>query len=443
MDADADPLSITILLIILIIFDFMLSAFASAVDNGGLSHLDDEDDDRLKERISLLTGHIGSFMMVRETLISLFNILIGAFAVIGYGRLLVNAAGAVGGAAVACYCGACVVVFMLIMWFGVYLPWNLGERNPSGWTKRLIGFGAFVYGLCTPIVRFFEGLSVITALIFRIDIKERLDDVTEEEIISMVNEGHEQGVIRKSEADMIANIFELDDKNCEDIMTVRRNIIAIDGSVPLGEALDYMLDKNCSRFPVYDGDIDHIAGVIHIKDAFESSRGDRDLSKPISDIDGLVREIRFVPETQGINTLFKSMQKEKQHLVMVVDEYGQTSGIVAMEDILEEIVGNIEDEHDDEEKLIIERSDGSYLINGMADLDDVEDVLDIEFDKAIDVDTLNGFLITLIDKIPEDDERFEVDYGGWKFRILSVDNKTIRTVSAQRCADDVSDDDKD
>ena len=323
-----------------------------------------------------------------------------------------------------------MVVFLIIMWLGVYLPWKLGERNPSGWTKRLLSPGVFFYELCTPVVVIIDNLSKFSAYIFRIDLSQRLDDVTEEEIISMVNEGHEQGVIHKSEADMIANIFELDDKNCEDIMTVRRNIIAIDASTPLGDALGFMLESNCSRFPVYEEDIDHIKGMIHIKDAFEISRSCEDLSVPVGDVKNLVREVHFVPETQGINTLFKSMQRQKQHIVIVVDEYGQTSGIVAMEDILEEIVGNIEDEHDDEEQTVIKRDDNSFLLSGMADLEDVEDALAIEFGDEADVDTLNGFLITLIDKIPEDNEEYEVEYEGWLFRILSVDNKTIKTVSA-------------
>ena len=368
--------------------------------------------------------------MVREAFICLFNLVIGALAVRKYGAVMVYITRASGMAVPLVYVLSGMVVFLIIMWLGVYLPWKLGERNPSGWTKRLLSPGVFFYELCTPVVVIIDNLSKFSAYIFRIDLSQRLDDVTEEEIISMVNEGHEQGVIHKSEADMIANIFELDDKNCEDIMTVRRNIIAIDASTPLGDALGFMLESNCSRFPVYEEDIDHIKGMIHIKDAFEISRSCEDLSVPVGDVKNLVREVHFVPETQGINTLFKSMQRQKQHIVIVVDEYGQTSGIVAMEDILEEIVGNIEDEHDDEEQTVIKRDDNSFLLSGMADLEDVEDALAIEFGDEADVDTLNGFLITLIDKIPEDNEEYEVEYEGWLFRILSVDNKTIKTVSA-------------
>ena len=188
------------------------------------------------------------------------------------------------------------------------------------------------------------------------------DDVTEEEIISMVNEGHEQGVLRASEAEMIHNIFEFGDKEAKDIMTHRKNLIAIDGELSYNDAVPFIIENNKSRYPVYLEDIDNIIGVLHIKDAFAFAQKNEVFRTSIKDIKGLIREVDFVPETLNIHTLFQKMQAKKSHLVIVVDEYGQTSGAVAMEDILEEIVGNIEDEHDEEEELIRQNSDGSYTV---------------------------------------------------------------------------------
>ena len=179
------------------------------------------------------------------------------------------------------------------------------------------------------------------------------DDVTEEEIISMVNEGHEQGVLRASEAEMIHNIFEFGDKEAKDIMTHRKNLIAIDGELSYNDAVPFIIENNKSRYPVYLEDIDNIIGVLHIKDAFAFAQKNEVFRTSIKDIKGLIREVDFVPETLNIHTLFQKMQAKKSHLVIVVDEYGQTEGIVAMEDILEVIVGNILDEYDEEEHDII------------------------------------------------------------------------------------------
>ncbi len=257
------------------------------------------------------------------------------------------------------------------------------------------------------------------------------EDVTEEEIISMVNEGHEQGVLLESEAEMIHNIFEFGDKEAQDIMTHRKNIIALDGDLAFGEAIRFMIENKNSRFPVYLDNIDNIIGVLHIKEALADSQKPELMGVCIKDIPGLVRDVEFIPETRNINTLFKDMQSAKSHMVIVVDEYGQTAGLVAMEDILEEIVGNIFDEHDEEHILIEKQPDGSYILNGMAPLDEVAETLQIEIDTE-DYDTLNGFLISLIDKIPRDDEMFEVDYGNYRFYVTKVEERMIQSVRAER-----------
>ncbi|WP_252191958.1 CBS domain-containing protein, partial [Roseburia inulinivorans] len=152
------------------------------------------------------------------------------------------------------------------------------------------------------------------------------DDVTEEEIISMVNEGHEQGVLQANEAEMIHNIFEFGDKDAKDIMVHRKNIIAIDGTMTFLEMLDFTIENNYSRYPVYIDDIDNIIGVLHIKEVLALCQKQEIYHTAIKDIKGLIREVDFIPETRNINTLFTTMQNAKTHIVIVVDEYGQTSG---------------------------------------------------------------------------------------------------------------------
>lgn len=326
-----------------------------------------------------------------------------------------------------CYAGAAIIGIFLFTAVGVLAPQKIAARRPEQWLFRLSGIVHGMLMILKPYSYLVEKVSNLVVRLFGIDPNASIDDVTEEEIISMVNEGHEQGVLQASEAEMIHNIFEFDDKEAKDIMTHRKNIVAVQGTMQLSEVLEFILDKNNSRFPVYGEDIDNIIGIIHIKDVMIQSRNEQYLNWAVQDIPGLVREAVFIPETRNINELFKNMQSQKIHMVIVVDEYGQTAGLVAMEDILEEIVGNILDEYDEEENMIVEQPDGSFIMNGMAPFDEVCKILQLETDED-EYETLNGYLISLIDKIPGDNEQFQVEDKGWQFHIVAVKNKMIQTV---------------
>ena len=259
------------------------------------------------------------------------------------------------------------------------------------------------------------------------------DEVIEEEIISMVKEGHEQGVLMESEAEMIHNIFEYAEKEAKDIMTHRKNIVAIDGDMSFYDMVAYVDDTGKSRFPVYEGDIDNIIGVLLIKDAFLYCQKNEIFRTPVKDIPGLVREVDFITETIKINNLFKKMQSEKSQICIVIDEYGQTSGLVAMEDILEEIVGEIEDEHDEEEQIYLSESDGSYTFDGLTELPDVLEVIDLPVEED-EFETLNGYVISLLEKVPNDDECEIIERHGYQFEIQKVENRIIRQVRITKLA---------
>ena len=254
------------------------------------------------------------------------------------------------------------------------------------------------------------------------------EDLTEQEIMSMVNEGHENGVLQESEAEMINNIFTLDQKEAKDIMTHRKQIMALDGTCSLQEVLAEIRDMGYSRYPVYLDDVDNIIGIIHIKDILNQMLDQTNMEQQLTKINYLIRPASFIPETRNIDVLFKNMQSQKIHMVIVVDEYGQTSGLVTMEDILEEIVGNIFDEHDAEEEQIVEEADGSYVIDGMTAFDDVCELLEIQGEELEDFDTLSGFLISRINKIPVNGEHYQVSAYGYRFDVLLVEHRVIRTV---------------
>ena len=230
---------------------------------------------------------------------------------------------------------------------------------------------------------------------------------------------------------LIRNIVRYLDKDAKDIMTHRRDIVGIDEEEILETALKFMLGERFSRFPVYREDIDEIIGTIHLRDAMTCYFTEANRNRPIKELKGYIRPVDYIPETKSIDTLFRRMQEGNNHIAIVIDEYGQTSGLVAMEDILEEIVGNIMDEYDEEEEDIEVQADGSYEVNGFTDLEDLEDLLNIHFDKE-EYETLNGFLIHQLDRIPGEDERSTVLYEGYLFTVLEVDNNAIQSVKIEK-----------
>lgn len=326
---------------------------------------------------------------------------------------------------------ALVVMLYVLLTFGIYIPRRLGNRYSMQWAYKCITFTYVIMVIFTPITMIITLLGNVLLMLFGIKSKTDSVDVTEDEILSMVNEGHEQGVLLESEAKMITNIFEFCDKEAHDIMTNRQNISALPSDVKLKEAIHIMLEGNYSRYPVYEDNLDHIVGLIHLKDAMRRHNiGDAE-NELIIKIEDLIREVSFVPETKNIDALFKEMQSSKTQMVIVVDEYGQTSGLIAMEDILEEIVGNIEDEYDEEEDFIEQKGQDEYVIEGMTPLRDLEEMLQIEFNEE-EFDTLNGFLISKMDKIPDENEDFDIDVGDYNFKILTVNERMIQEVLVKK-----------
>lgn len=333
---------------------------------------------------------------------------------------------------------ATVCLMYILLTFGILFPRKLAQRYPDAWAYKLIKPIHFVRTVLYPLT----GIVAVSAnaflRLFGFRTTDEQTDVTEEEIISMVNEGHEQGVLEAGEVEMITNIFEFGDKQANDIMTHRNNITAIDSQMPFKDALNFMLRESNSRYPVYEENIDHVTGVLYLKDAMRIHTSDEGLNLPVGAVDGLVREAVFVPETKNIDDLFRSMQSEKNQMVIVVDEYGQTSGLVTMEDILEEIVGKIMDEYDPEENYIRESGENEYVIEGMTRLDDLKERFDISFGET-EFETLNGYIISRIDRIPDENESFEVQIDGYNFKIVNVEKNVIQSVLVTKLPEEAED----
>ena len=223
--------------------------------------------------------------------------------------------------------------------------------------------------------------------------------------------------------ELINNIFEFGDKEAKDIMTPRQKIVAVENTQTVEQALQLAVENNFSRYPVYEEDLDNIIGLVHIKDLIAVYMKD-----PKTPVAGMVDKAIVTHPTKDVSELLQRMQREKIHMAVVVDEYGQTEGIVTMEDILEEIVGNILDEHDEEQPEEIQKqSEDEYLVDGGATLEDLEDLLGIEFPDE-DFETVNGFLLYEHGRLPEEGESFKIEYQGYEFIPVKIEDNRIITV---------------
>ena len=265
------------------------------------------------------------------------------------------------------------------------------------------------------------------------------EEVTEDDILSMVQESKDMGLIEDDEVAMINNIFELNDKEAKDIMTNRKNIVAIDANTPLPDAIKMMLEGSNSRYPVYIDNLDHIIGILHLKDALRYQDANKQRNGAIKRYPKLLREARFVLETRKIDDLFKKMKDDKLQMVIVIDEYGQTSGLVAMEDILEEIVGNILDEYDEEETFVEVKDGKSYEIDGLTPLEDLESLLKIKLESEDnDIETINGYILNKLGYIPAEGEECEIEAEGYIFKVLSVEKHIIKSVLVTKIVNEIT-----
>ena len=252
--------------------------------------------------------------------------------------------------------------------------------------------------------------------------------VTEEEIRMMVNVGEEKGTIDQTEKVMINNIFEFNNKLVSDIMTHRTNVAGISITCGLKEVLEFINNEQYTRFPVYEEDIDNIVGILHVKDVLKllGNGSDREFN-----VKQIMRKPYFVPPSKKTDEMFKELQLNKTHMAVVIDEYGGTAGIVTIEDLIEEIMGNIFDEYDDEEPDIEKLDDNLFIIKGTVELDTVKDFFDADLPTE-DYDTLSGFLIGQLGRIPDEKDRPELEYSGMIFKVEKVEEKRIAKVKVYK-----------
>ncbi len=323
-----------------------------------------------------------------------------------------------------------LVTFYIIAVFGGFLPKKIALKYSKSFARfGMIPIKLIYYVFIVFFIPFVK-LSSFLNRQFGIDKRVRDDDITQEEIMMMIEAGGEKGAIDYDEKEMIANVFEFDDKTAGDIVTHRKDIIAVSMDSSTEDIINVVLEEKYSRIPVYDKSIDNIVGILHIKDVMKHLIM---FGKDNFDIKSFLMEPFFVPFTKKNDELFKEMQESKIHLCIVLDEYGGTLGIVSMEDLIEEVMGNILDEYDDEEAPDIISNDGvNFYIDGKANYKDVCKYLKIDIDDEEEYDTMSGFFIGKMGHIPEIGEDFHFETEDFLFTAEKVEENRISLIKAIR-----------
>lgn len=258
--------------------------------------------------------------------------------------------------------------------------------------------------------------------------KKSANDATEESIRTLVEQGNEEGKIEATERKMINNVFDFDDVIADEIMTHRTDIVAVEDDAQIEDVIRIALSEGYSRIPVYSEDIDHIVGFIFVKDLL-SLLLEQDNTKP-KELKDFIRDVMFIPETAKGRDLFTKFLANKEHIAVVVDEYGGTSGIITMEDLIESIVGEIQDEYDREEPEIEKLDDNVYMADGAVDVDKLEDELNIKFvdQNNYEYDSLGGYITQQLGAIPKEDEHPVLDMDVAVFKVELVEDHRIAKV---------------
>ncbi|QUB97617.1 hemolysin family protein [Leptotrichia sp. oral taxon 221] len=321
-----------------------------------------------------------------------------------------------------------IVTFLLsyvTLVFGELIPKRVALRSSEKMALSSIGVIVFISKIFSPFVKFltFSTNVVLTLLKLKEDNIE--EKVSKEELRSLVEVGREHGIINEVEKEMIENIIVFDEKIAREIMIPRTKVFLIDRNTTIEELFETKEVGKYSRIPVYEEEADNIVGILLTKDLMMEAykKGFENIN-----ISEMVQEAYFVPETKNVNELFNEMQLEKKHIAILIDEYGGFSGIVTLEDLIEEVMGNIADEYDDEDLSIRQLSPNKYLISGDVSLNDLNDAFHIELESKY-YDTLSGLLIEKLGYIPEDDEKISpITIDGIEFKPQRVRDKKIEKI---------------
>lgn len=311
-----------------------------------------------------------------------------------------------------------------IIIFGKIIPKQIGIKKSNFVSKIVIDLAYLCIIISYPFVVILTSIANFFIKLLGLDKDDEKDKVTKEEIKSLVETGEEHGTINEIEKDMIESIFEFDGKTVEKVMTPRTSVYCININDDLNDYIDEMLSMRFSRIPIYQDEIDNIIGILYIKEFIIEAK-----NKGFNNIDikGIMKEPFFIPECKKVQQVFVELQKSKRQMAVVIDEYGGFSGIVTMEDLIEEVMGEIEDEYDIRKDGIKKVDDKLFLVDGVTTLEEINERLKIDI-QSEEVDTLSGFIISLVGKLPTEEKDKIIKYKNLIFTIEKMNEKIIEKV---------------
>ena len=442
MDDPGPALSIILKLLLLFVLIIVNAFFAMSeiaiisLNDAKMQKLAEEGNKKAKQVVKL-TENSSRFLSTIQIGVTLAGFLTSASASQTFADMLTKALmktpvadvippGVINGASV-------ILITILTSYFSLVLgelaPKRIAMQIPEKISFKVVGILLFVASVTKPFVKVLSVSTNAVVRLFGFDPNADEENVTEEEIRMMVDVGGEKGVIEDTQKEMIDNIFEFDDLDAGDIMTHRTEMTAIEVTRSLEEVAELAIENGYSRIPVYEDDPDSIVGVLYAKDLLKyvghSIPADLSISK-------VMRKALYVPETQACGDLFKAMNESRTQFAVVVDEYGGTAGIVTLEDVLESIVGNIQDEYDNEEEEIKQINETTFTVDGTTDLDEVDELVGVELPEG-DYDTLGGFVISLLGYLPSEigEEPIIAEYENLRFTVLSIEERRIDKIKVE------------
>ena len=316
-----------------------------------------------------------------------------------------------------------LVVSVVVLIFGEILPKMIAIKYSKEYALKMYTPLKIMMFILSPIAQGFNAITnvVIKIIPFR---KEKIFD-SEEELKILAELGEEEGTLQEEESDMIQSIFDFKEKTVGEIITPRVDIVSLKSDESIDKAMDIIGERQFSKIPIYKDTIDNIKGILYAKDIIPYLMG----SRPNVNLQNLARQPFFVPETKPIDDLMEEFKLRKTSIAIVVDEWGGTEGLVTLEDVVEEVMGEIRDPYDQDESNVLKQSDGSFIVEGSITIYDLEEETDIEFPEDRDYDTLGGFILDILTDIPQTGE--QVEFNDMVFTVQTVENNRIGKIKIQ------------
>lgn len=422
--------------LLLIAILILINAFFAATEMAIVSLNDNrirkmaEDGSKRAKKLTLLLQEPSKFLATIQVGITLAGFLASAAAAEGFSQVITNYIMSFNSDfSESVVKGTSLMIVVIILSYvslvlGELVPKRIAMEHAQKISMSVVIPLEFIGLILSPFVRLLTVSTNFIVRMFGVDPKGNDNKITEEEIRLMVDVGEEKGIIRETEKEMIDNIFEFDDTQVSQVMTHRTDIVALPIDASIEETIKVLSEEQWSRIPVYQDDIDNIIGILHAKELLKFIKG---VSIEEFSLKDLIRKPLLVPKSKKTDELFKELKLNKNHMAIVIDEYGGTAGLVTIEDLIEEIVGNIFDEYDVEEQEIEEIDENTFLLNGAISIDMFNEFFDVELPKD-GYETLSGFMISQLGKIPEEGEKLVVEFANLIFKVEEIEEKRITKI---------------